>query len=100
MQSISQYISKCSVIFKSNPVKCLLILSFMILARTSFADDALSAAEPIVKETYNGSIKTYLYVGEAVAGIMTLIFTRNLKTLGTVGGVAIFFNVVAALAGI
>lgn len=44
-------------------------------------------------------MKTYLYVGEAAAAIMTLIFTRNIKHLGAVGGVAIFFNVVAALAG-
>jgi hypothetical protein len=70
------------------------------MAQGSFAADALSGAEEVVKDTYNGSIKTYLYVGEAVAAIVTLMFTRNIKTLGSVGALAIFFNVVAMLAGV
>jgi hypothetical protein len=77
-----------------------ILICLLLMAQGSFADDALSAAEPVVKDTYNGSIKTYLYVGEAVAAVCTLIFTRNIKTLGAVGGVAIFLNVVAMLAGI
>lgn len=84
---------------KANPTKLMMLFVLFILANTSFALDALVDAEPIVKDTYNGSIKTYLYIGEAVAAITTLIFTRNIKTLGAVGGVAIFFHVVAALVG-
>lgn len=84
----------------SNQGKLFLLICLFIIAQGSFAEDALSAAEPIVKDTYNGSVKTYLYVGEAVAAAVTLIFTRNIKTLGYVGGLAIFINVVAALAGI
>ncbi len=73
-----------------------------VMARGSFADggDVLAEAEGVVKDAYNGSIKTYLYVGEAVAALLTLIFTRNIKTLGGVGAMAIFLNVVARLAGI
>jgi hypothetical protein len=80
--------------------KIFILICLLIIAQGSFADDALSVAEPVVKDTYNGSIKTYLYVGEAVAAVVTLIFTRNIKTLGGVGAVAIFLNVVALLAGL
>lgn len=100
MKSLKKYANKGILIFKSNPTKWLLMLGLIIAAKMTFADDALSAAEPIVKDTYNGSIKTYLYVGEGVAAVLTLIFTRNIKTLGGVGAVAIFLNIVTALAGI
>jgi len=75
-------------------------MSVFLIARLCFAEDALAEAEPVVKDTYNGSLKTYLYIGEAVAALGTLIFTRNIKTLGYVLGVAIFFNIVAKLAGV
>lgn len=84
---------------KSNFVKFTALFVLFILANSCFATDALVDAEAIVKDTYNGSLKTYLYIGEAVAAITTLIFTRNIKTLGAVGGIAIFFHVVAALVG-
>lgn len=77
-----------------------IVLCLLIMAGSSFAGDVLSTTEGVVKDTYNGSIKTYLYIGEAVAAITTLIFTRNIKVLGAVGGVAIFFNIVALLAGV
>lgn len=80
--------------------KLFMVACLFIVAHGSFAMDALSGAEDVVKDTYNGSIKTYLYVGEAVAAVVTLMITRNIKVLGGVGAVAIFLNVVAALAGI
>lgn len=84
----------------SNQGKLFLLICLLIMAQGSFAEDALSSAEAVAKDTYNGSIKTYLYIGEAVAAVVTLIFTRNIKTLGGVGAMAIFLNVVAALAGV
>lgn len=80
--------------------KIFILICLLILAQGTFAADALSSAEEVVKDTYNGSIKTYLYVGEAVAAVVTLMFTRNIKTLGGVGAMAIFLNVVAMLAGV
>lgn len=77
-----------------------LFIGLVVLTRGVFAEDALSAAEPVVRDTYNGSMKTYLYVGEGVAAVLALIFTRNIKTLGGIGAVAIFLNIVAALSGI
>jgi len=77
-----------------------ILICLLVMAQGTFAADALSSAEEIVKDTYNGSIKTYLYVGEAVAAVVTLMFTRNIKTLGGVGAMAIFLNVVAMLAGV
>ncbi|MCZ4786716.1 fimbrial protein [Legionella pneumophila] len=100
MSRVIQYKNNVVHFIQIHQGKILFLMVFLLLAQGSFAEDALSAAEPTVKDTYNGSIKTYLYVGEAVAAIMTLIFTRNIKALGAVGGVAIFLNVVAALAGI
>lgn len=85
-------------IITSKPAKMALVIGLLVIARVSFADDPLADAEPIVKDAYNGSIKTYLYVGEAIAAITTLIFTRNIKTLGGVGAMAIFLNIVAILA--
>lgn len=99
MSLLNQYGSKLTKIVKSKPVQLSLLVGLIILAKSAFADDALSSAETVVKDAYNGTIKTYLYVGEAVAAVTTLIFTRNIKTLGGVGAVAIFMNVVAALAG-
>ncbi|MFA6302195.1 MAG: type IV conjugative transfer system pilin TraA [Legionella sp.] len=84
----------------SNLGKIFLVVCLLIMAQGSFAADALSVAEEVVKDTYNGSIKTYLYVGEAVAAVVTLMMTRNIKALGGVGAVAIFLNIVASLAGI
>lgn len=100
MSSLTQYKNNVIHFIQSYPGKLLFLVALLLIAHGCFAEDALSAAEPVVKDTYNGSIKTYLYVGEAVAAITTLIFTRNIKTLGAVGGVAIFLNTVAALAGI
>lgn len=94
----NQFRCKFVEIIKSRPAKLALLVGLLVIARASFADDPLAEAEPIVKDAYNGSIKTYLYVGEAVAAITTLIFTRNIKTLGGVGAVAIFLNIVATLA--
>lgn len=81
-------------------IKPLLFIFLYLLANASFAEDALAEATPIVKDTYNNSIKTWLYIGEATAAVVTLIFTRNIKTLGAIGAVIIFLNVVAKLAGI
>ncbi|HRD70434.1 MAG TPA: fimbrial protein [Legionella sp.] len=92
--------NKACIVIQALPIKTLLFISIFIIARFCFAQDALADAEPIVKDTYNGSLKTYMYIGEAVAALMTLIFTRNIKHLGFVAGVAIFFNVVAMLAGV
>lgn len=84
---------------QSSPVQAILFLTLLILAQASFAEDVLSPAETVVKEAYNGSIKTYLYIAEAIAAVLALIFTRNIKVLGGIGAVAIFFNVVAKLIG-
>lgn len=84
----------------SNIGKVFIVVCLLIMAQGGFAADALSGAEEVVKDTYNGSIKTYLYVGEAVAAVVTLMMTRNIKALGGVGAVAIFLNIVASLAGI
>ncbi|CZP45522.1 hypothetical protein [Legionella pneumophila] len=100
MSRLTQYKNNVIDFIQAHHWQIAFFIVLFVLAQGSFAEDALSAAEPTVKDTYNGSIKTYLYVGEAVAAIMTLIFTRNIKHLGAVGGVAIFLNVVAALAGI
>jgi hypothetical protein len=83
-----------------NHLKFWIFLGLITTVKASFADDVLSGAEEIVKTAYNGSIKTYLYIGEGIAAVMALIFTRNIKALGGVGAVAIFLNVVAKLAGI
>ena len=100
MSLLNQFRSSILNSIHSNQGKLFILVCLLIMAQGSFAADALSAAETVVKDTYNGSIKTYLYVGEAVAAIMTLMFTRNIKALGGVGAVAIFLNVVASLAGI
>ena len=92
--------NKALQVIKSLPIKALVFLSIFLVARFCFADDALSEAEPIVKDTYNGSLKTYLYIGEAIAALMAVIFTRNIKHLGGILGVAIFLNIVAKLAGL
>lgn len=98
MSRVTQYKNKVIDFIQTHHWQILFFVVLFLLAQGSFAEDALSAAEPTVKDTYNGSMKTYLYLGEAVAALTTLIFTRNIKHLGYVGGVAIFFNVVAALA--
>lgn len=100
MSLINQVRSSSLALIKSRAVQFSLLIGLLILAKATFADDALSGAESTVKDTYNGSIKTYLYVGEGIAALLTLMFTRNIKTLGGVGAMAIFLNVVAALAGI
>ncbi|HAU1387058.1 TPA: fimbrial protein [Legionella pneumophila] len=100
MSQLIRYRNKVVSFMKKAPVKMTLFIGLIVLARASFADDPLAGAEPVVKDAYNGTLKTYLYVGEAIAAIMTLIFTRNIKALGGVGAIAIFLNVVAALAGI
>lgn len=100
MTLVKQVGSKCLNLIKSQHLQFLLLIALMILAKNSFAEDPLAGPEGIVKDAYNGSIKTYLYVGEAIAAVITLTFTRNIKVLGSVGAVAIFFNVVAILAGI
>jgi hypothetical protein len=100
MTLLNQCGKQFSKIMKMNAVQGLLLIAFMIVAQSTFADDSLAPGVEVVKDTYNGSIKTYLYLGEAVAAIATLIFTRNIKTLGGVGAMAIFLNVVAALAGV
>ena len=100
MTLVKQVGSKCLNLIKSQHLQLLLLVALMILAKNTFADDALSGTEGIVKDTYNGTIKTDLYIGEGVAALITLMFTRNIKTLGGVGAMAIFLNVVAALAGI
>jgi hypothetical protein len=99
MNLLEQIKTKSQKILDVLPLKTIVFLSIFLLARLCFAEDALAEAEPIVKDTYNGSLKTYLYVGEAVAAIMALIFTRNIKHLGGVLGVAFFINLVAKLAG-
>lgn len=100
MSRLILYRNKVASFMKKAPVKMMLFIGLIVLARASFAEDPLAGAEPVVKDAYNGAIKTYLYVGEAVAAIMALIFTRNIKALGGIGAVAIFLNVVAALAGL
>lgn len=84
----------------SNLGKIFILVCLLIMAHGSFAADALAGAEDVVKDTYNGSIKTYLYIGEAIGAVVTLMFTRNIKTLGVIAGIAMFFNVVAILAGV
>lgn len=96
----SQFRNKCIQIIKSKPAKLALFFGLVVMAHGSFAEDVLAEAEGVVKDAYNGSIKTYLYIGEAVAAVIALIFTRNIKTLGGVGAIAIFLNVVTKLAGI
>lgn len=91
--------NKVLTALQSKPVKLVLLIGLMVIVKCTFAEDALSGAADVVKEAYNGAIKTYLYVGEAVAAVMTLIFTRNIKALGGVGAIAVFMNVVATLAG-
>lgn len=100
MALLNQYGNKCLSILKSKPVQFLLLFGLVILVKTTFAESALVDADPIVKDTFNQSIKPYLYIGEGVAAIVTVMFTRNIKTLGAVGGVAVFLNIVAMLAGI
>ena len=100
MTLVKQVGSKCLNLIKSQHLQFLLLIALMILAKNTFADDALAGAEGVVKDAYNGSVKTYLYVGEGIAAAVALMFTRNIKVLGSVGAMAIFFNVVAALAGI
>lgn len=100
MQAIQVLKTKFLKILQSKHLKLLMFLGLLVTVKASFADDPLSGAEDVVKDAYNGSIKTYLYVGEAVAAVMVLMFTRNIKALGGVGAVAIFLNVVAKLAGI
>ena len=50
----------------SNLGKIFIVVCLLIMAHGSFAADALAGAEDVVKDTYNGSIKTYLYIGEAI----------------------------------
>ena len=100
MSRVTLYKNNVIDFIQANRWQIVFVVVLFLLAQGSFAEDALSAAEPTVKDTYNGSMKTYLYVCEAVAAIVTLIFSRNIKHLGYVGGVAIFFNIVAALAGL
>lgn len=100
MEKFRQYGNRLARFTDSGLVRLILVMTLMLVARMTFAEDALSAAEPVIKDTYNKTIKTYLYVGEAIAAVVTLIFTRNIKTLGGVGAIAIFLNIVAKLAGI
>lgn len=100
MSLVNQFKNKSLKFVKSKPVQMSMFVGLALLARSSFAEDALSGAASVVSDTYNGTMKTYLYVGEAIAAIATLIFTRNIKALGGIGAVAIFLNVVASLAGI
>ncbi len=98
--TLVQYKTNFMSAVNSNIGKLFILACLFIMAHWSFAADALAGAEDVVKDTYNGSIKTYLYVGEALAAVVTLMFTRNIKALGGVGAIAIFLNVVASLAGI
>lgn len=97
MSTNRSYKNRFLEIITSAPVKLALLTGLILLSKGSFAEDALVEAEAVVKDTYNGSIKTYLYIGEAIAAIVTLIFTRNIKVLGGVFALAMFMNVVAVL---
>lgn len=100
MKLIQSIKTTFSNLMQLKTLQFLLFLGLLITVKASFADDVLSGAEDVVKDAYNGSIKTYLYIGEAVAAVTVLMITRNIKALGGVGAVAIFLNVVAKLAGI
>mgnify|MGYP000750552756 CR=1 FL=1 len=100
MSIVTRYKNNVVDFIQAHHWQIVFVVALFLLAQGSFAEDALSAAETTVKDTYNGSMKTYLYVGEAVAALMAVIFTRNIKHLGYIGGIAMFFNVVAALTGL
>lgn len=100
MELYRQYKNRLLAVTNIGHGKLILMIALMFFARITFAEDALADAIPIVKDTYHNSIKTYLYVGEAVAAVVTLIFTRNIKTLGGVLAMAVFLNIVTKLAGI
>lgn len=80
--------------------KILFFTILILLAQGSFASNALADADPVITETYNGSLKKYLYIGEGVAAVVALMFTRSIKHLGALFGVAMFLNILAALADI
>ena len=100
MNLIEPINNKISNLIQGLPIRTILFVSIFLIARLCFADDALAEAEPVVKDTYNGSLKTYMYVGEAVAAVAAVVFTRNIKHLGGVLVVAMFLNMVARLAGL
>ena len=100
MSRVTQYKNNVIDFVQTHHWHIVFFVALFLLAQGSFAEDALSAAEPIVKDTYNGSMKTYLYVGEGVAAVMAVIFSRSIKHLGAVLGISVFLNIVAALAGI
>ncbi len=85
-------------VWQSSTTKALLFISGMLLVRTVFAEDALGGTTEDLKDTYNGSIKTYVYVFEALAALLGLIITRKITTLLSIGAIALFLNVVAKLA--
>lgn len=85
-------------VWQSSTTKALLFVSGIFLVKTVFAEDALGGTTEDLKDTYNGSIKTYVYVFEALSALLGLAITRKITVLLGIGAVAIFLNMVAKLA--
>ena len=85
-------------VWQSSTTRALLFVSGIFLVKTVFAEDVLGETTGDLKDTYNGSIKTYVYVFEALAAILGLIVTRKITVLLGIGAIALFLNVVAKLA--
>ena len=85
-------------VWQSSTTKALLFVSGIFLVKTVFAEDVLGETTGILKDTYNGSLKTWAYVGEAVAALFGLLFVRSIKGLFVIFAVVIFLAVVTTLA--
>lgn len=86
-------------VWKSSTAKALLVIGGMLLVKTAFATDVLENTTTDLSDTYNGSIKKWIYLIEGLFALGALFITRKIASLFVVGAIAIFLNIIAKLAG-
>jgi hypothetical protein len=79
-------------------LRSLAALSLVGLATQASAVDLLAGTETILMETLQGTGKKYLYIAECVVSLLVYIQTKNVMVLVGIIVVAVFFNIMLALA--
>lgn len=78
-------------------IKAISFLIFVLSIQQSFAEgqDLLQGTTATALSTFNGSIKTFIYLLEIIMAVGVYIKTRNFMALGGIVVVAFFINVIA-----
>ncbi len=83
-------------------LKLLIAICFIALSTHAFADsgtDLLQGTDSSAWDTFNGTGKKYIYLGEGLVAVFTYIKTKNVMALIGIVIVAIFINVILTMAG-